>query len=86
MLAQLLRNEYLHREVREKGGAYGSGASVSTAAFSMTSYRDPYVNQTLTAFENAVRWTLQRESYKDEVLSGASRFIQEGVCERDAES
>jgi hypothetical protein len=48
-----MSNAYLHREVREKGGAYGAGASVGTTAFSMTSYRDP---QPAKARADGLRW------------------------------
>ena len=43
MLAQALSTCYLHREIREKGGAYGGGCSASPLSgnFSFTSYRDP---------------------------------------------
>ena len=46
---------YLHREIREKGGAYGGFASYSPedGLFSLASYRDPHIVSTLKAFENA---------------------------------
>jgi Zn-dependent M16 (insulinase) family peptidase len=38
--SQLLSTLFLHREIREKGGAYGGGASHSTdGVFSFWSYR-----------------------------------------------
>ena len=43
VLAPFLRNGYLHGAIREKGGAYGSGASFDSnaAAFRFYSHRDP---------------------------------------------
>lgn len=39
-MAALLRNKYLHREIREKGGAYGGGAKTdSHGALTFYSYR-----------------------------------------------
>jgi len=58
--SQLLSNEYLHRRVREEGGAYGSGASASLSGevggFSMSSYRDPTPEKTIPVFEEAADW------------------------------
>ncbi|KAK7507320.1 hypothetical protein BaRGS_00001255 [Batillaria attramentaria] len=56
VLAKLLSRMFLHREIREKGGAYGSGAVSGDGVFSFFSYRDPHSTQTLQAFEDSVRW------------------------------
>jgi Zn-dependent M16 (insulinase) family peptidase len=49
VLGQFLGNGYLHRTVREQGGAYGGGASYdgSTGSFRFYSYRDPRLTETL---------------------------------------
>ncbi|XP_015767644.1 PREDICTED: presequence protease, mitochondrial-like [Acropora digitifera] len=39
ILANLMSAKFLHREIREKGGAYGSGAKISGGIFSFYSYR-----------------------------------------------
>lgn len=50
---------FLHREIREKGGAYGGGAkAVPGGAFTFYSYRDPHSTQTLATFDAAVEWVL----------------------------
>lgn len=36
-----MSNEILHREIREKGGAYGSGCRVGDGVINFFSYRDP---------------------------------------------
>ena len=43
VLSSILRNEFLHRKVREQGGAYGGGAIYDPFAgsFKLFSYRDP---------------------------------------------
>ena len=58
VLAAVLRNGYLHRTIREQGGAYGGGAShdANMGAFRFFSYRDPRLKETLTDFEDSVRW------------------------------
>lgn len=58
VLAGYLRNGYLHRVIREQGGAYGGGASQdsSNGAFRFFSYRDPRFSETLADFDAAVDW------------------------------
>jgi hypothetical protein len=58
VLGQLLTNGFLHRRVREEGGAYGAGASYDsdTGAFRFYSYRDPRLAETLADFDAAVDW------------------------------
>lgn len=60
VLAKLLRSRFLHREIREKGGAYGGFASfdADTGLFSMISYRDPHLIRTLGVFRQAVDWAV----------------------------
>lgn len=54
--AHLMENLVLHREIREKGGAYGSGATYSPASghFYFYSYRDPHLFSTYQAFLAAI--------------------------------
>ncbi|OAP56036.1 hypothetical protein AYL99_10188 [Fonsecaea erecta] len=55
VLGQLLVHNFLHPEVREKGGAYGASASASpiSGLFTMSSYRDPNPRTSLSVFERA---------------------------------
>ncbi|OUS26304.1 peptidase M16 [Gammaproteobacteria bacterium 45_16_T64] len=66
VLGGILRNGYLHRTIREQGGAYGGGASQESniAAFRFYSYRDPRLTETLTDFDRSIQWFL--ESTPDE--------------------
>ena len=63
VLAGFLRNGFLHRTIREQGGAYGGGASqdCSTASFRFYSYRDPRLEETLQDFDHAIDWLLNEE-------------------------
>ncbi len=63
VLGEFLRNGFLHRAIREQGGAYGSGASQdsSSACFRFFSYRDPRTVETLTDFDRSVDWLLDNE-------------------------
>lgn len=63
VLGDFLRNGYLHRAIREKGGAYGSGAGQDSgdAAFRFFSYRDPRLAETLDDFDAAIKWLLETD-------------------------
>ncbi|KAJ9300935.1 hypothetical protein DTO271G3_2099 [Paecilomyces variotii] len=54
VLGQLLTHNYLHPEIREKGGAYGAGASNGPikGIFTLSSYRDPNPLNSLNVFKN----------------------------------
>ncbi|OIO59114.1 MAG: peptidase M16 [Alphaproteobacteria bacterium CG_4_10_14_0_2_um_filter_63_37] len=58
VLAGVLRNGFLHRAIREQGGAYGGGANYSSdaGAFRFYSYRDPRLSETLADFDRAIEW------------------------------
>ena len=63
VLAAFLRNGFLHRSIREQGGAYGGGAShdPNIAAFRFFSYRDPRLVETLDDFDASIRWLLESQ-------------------------
>ena len=65
VLGGFLRNNYLHRTIREQGGAYGGGAGYDpdSAVFRFYSYRDPRLAETLTDFDHALEW-LQSEEHE----------------------
>ncbi|MDA1301475.1 MAG: insulinase family protein [Proteobacteria bacterium] len=58
VLAGVMRNGFLHPVIREQGGAYGGGAGhdLSNGIFRLYSYRDPNLEQTFTAFDEAIDW------------------------------
>ena len=60
VLGGVLRNGYLHRAIREQGGAYGAGASQDsqTGAFRFFSYRDPRITETLNDFDRSIDWLM----------------------------
>ena len=63
VLANYLRDAFLHRELREKGGAYGAvaQASIGGGTFYMASYRDPNIVRTYDTFDSAIRWVVDGE-------------------------
>lgn len=60
VLGGFLRNGFLHRAIRETGGAYGGGASQDSniGAFRFYSYRDPRLQGTLADFDQSIEWLL----------------------------
>lgn len=69
VLAKLLRAGYLHREIREKGGAYGglAGFDPEGGLFSLLSYRDPHIARTLRVFDDAIAWAATGRFSDEEV-------------------
>lgn len=63
VLGGFLRNGYLHRAIREQGGAYGGGAThdSANACFKFYSYRDPRLSDTLDDFDQSIQWLLNNE-------------------------
>lgn len=84
VLGGFLRNNYLHTAIREKGGAYGGGASYDSdsGAFRFFSYRDPRLAETLADFDRSVEWLLKGDHsprlLEEAVLGVISRIDQPG--------
>ncbi|RJP86605.1 MAG: peptidase M16 [Desulfobacteraceae bacterium] len=57
-ISKMLRSLFLHREIREKGGAYGGFASYQpeNGLFCFGSYRDPHIVNTLNVYDAAARF------------------------------
>ena len=72
VLGGFLRNGYLHRTIREQGGAYGGGAGQDNhvGAFRFFSYRDPRIEGTLEDFDGALHW-LHNEPHEERQLEEA---------------
>ncbi|MCA1851057.1 MAG: insulinase family protein, partial [Beggiatoa sp.] len=69
VLGRFLQNGYLHRAIREQGGAYGSGAGYDgdTGAFRFYSYRDPRLGETLDDFDASLSWLTQHRHTKEQL-------------------
>ncbi len=74
VLGAVLRNGYLHSAIREKGGAYGSGAmqDSNNKVFKFFSYRDPRCSETFEEFKKSREWSLKNISQEqlDEGILG----------------
>ena len=84
VLGAFLRNGFLHRSIREQGGAYGGGAShdANIAAFRFFSYRDPRLADTLADFDASIQWLMNTHhdalSLEEAVLSVVASLDKPG--------
>ncbi len=84
VLGGFLRNGYLHRAIREQGGAYGGGAShdSANACFRFYSYRDPRLLQTMADFDQSVQWLLdsshEPQALEESILGVVSSLDKPG--------
>lgn len=80
VLSGFLRNGYLHRAIREQGGAYGGGASHDTdsAAFRFYSYRDPRLQETLDDFDKSLEW-LAKDNHEWQPVEEAILGVISGI-------
>ncbi len=79
VLGQLLTHNYMHPNVREKGGAYGASASASpiSGLFSMTSYRDPNPRNTMQVIQNAGKFAREKDWTARELEEGKLGVFQQ---------
>jgi Zn-dependent M16 (insulinase) family peptidase len=74
VLANYVRDTFLHRELREKGGAYGgyAQAGIASGTFYFGSYRDPNIARTYEVYDQAVKWVIDSdvdpEALKEAIL------------------
>jgi presequence protease len=80
VLSQLLTHKYLHPEIREKGGAYGAGASNGPikGIFTLSSYRDPNPVNTLNVFKKTGAFARDR-AWTEQELEEAKLSIFQGL-------
>jgi Zn-dependent M16 (insulinase) family peptidase len=72
VIGKILRSMYLHREIREKGGAYGGFAiyNPEDGLFGFGSYRDPHIVATLKTYAAAAEF-IRGRSYSEEDVKEA---------------
>ncbi len=80
VLSHILRYDYLWNNVRVKGGAYGTGISISplTGEITFSSYRDPSVKKTYRVFDNVKSYldklNLTKEDLKTYIIGCIGAF------------
>src|ERR1700674_927790 len=74
VLSNYLRDTFLHRELREKGGAYGgfAQAGIGRGPFFFRSYSAPHIVRPYDVFDQAVTWVtdgdIEAEALKEAIL------------------
>jgi Zn-dependent M16 (insulinase) family peptidase len=82
LLLVLLQQDYLHPLLREKGGAYGTGARVrNNGIISLSSYLDPNTLATFEVFDRSVEELLAKDRIDDLTLLEA-KIKQFGEVDR----
>lgn len=90
VLGAFLRNTFLHRALREEGGAYGGSASHSPGlgCFTMSSYRDPRVAGTYGDFQKSidsvVHGAIEQEDLDEAIISIAKSIEKIGTPHEQA--
>jgi hypothetical protein len=84
ILSHALTHGRLHREIREKGGAYGAGASAHglAGALTLSSYRDPAPGRSLAVMRDAGRWAAEewaRDAEGGRLLNEAKLSVFKGL-------
>ena len=77
--SKLLRSLYLHREIREKGGAYGGFAIYNSeeGIFSFGSYRDPHIKRTLDTYQKACDFMMSGDYTQTDVKEAILQVCSE---------
>lgn len=78
VLANLMSHKHLHTELREKGGAYGGGASYNATdgLFTMFSYRDPTPDNTRKVMLNSATWAVNHKFSDHDLEEGKIGIFQ----------
>jgi Zn-dependent M16 (insulinase) family peptidase len=74
MAANLISLNHLHKEIREKGGAYGSGARFTSGTCTFFSFRDPNPHKTYGHFEQGII-KISKGRFSDNDIKEAKLYI-----------
>lgn len=79
LASSLFDNLILHAEIREKGGAYGSGSNYipSMGLFTFFSYRDPHLARTYEVFYQAIDRIGKGEFSENDLEEAKLSFLQD---------
>jgi Zn-dependent M16 (insulinase) family peptidase len=72
VMASIVGGQFLHKYIREEGGAYGGNATVSSAMQQISFYtvRDPNIARSIEIFQKAIKW-LADGSFTDKDVDNA---------------
>lgn len=70
VLARILSGDYLHTQIRAKGGAYGAGISINQKGNVTTfSYRDPNLDDTFKVYDEIYKYLEKLEVSQEELTN-----------------
>lgn len=74
----LMENKVLHSSIREKGGAYGSGArfSTTTGNFYFYAFRDPHIASSINTFSLAIKDIANLDFSSQDLLEAKLQSLQ----------
>lgn len=79
VLSKLVSSKYLHPNIREKGGAYGSGVGINQSGLlNFFSYRDPNSTATFDIFDNSYDWVKKNE-FSDKEIDESKLGLFQGL-------
>ena len=69
LLSKIIQANFIHTEIREKGGAYGGIVhfSVNSGIFCFVSYRDPHLLETWGVYKKAIDWILAGKFNEEQI-------------------
>jgi presequence protease len=67
VLCAMINTQFLHKEVREKGGAYGTGCQSINGVVRFQSSRDPRASDTFEDFRRAMVWAKSIKKSEEEI-------------------
>lgn len=77
---ELLEQKHLHKEIREKGGAYGTGAGqLPSSLICLSSYLDPDSSRTLNVFTESINKLALTDSITEQELKEAKLSLFSSV-------
>ena len=80
LLSHLLTTGYLWENIRMKGGAYGTGASIASldGALTFMTFRDPVIAPSILAFRNSLDWAekLDDKTVQTAIIGSVGRELK----------
>ncbi|MFB0972596.1 MAG: hypothetical protein QMB54_06395 [Neofamilia sp.] len=79
VLGRIISGDYLHTQIRAKGGAYGAGIALNNKGNVVTySYRDPNLDDTFTVYDEIYKYLedleLTQEELTNYIISTMNQF------------
>lgn len=79
VIASVMNQTVLHKRIREQGGAYGGGCghNFTDGVFGFQSFRDPNIDSTFAAFDEALETILEGDFTETEIFDGVLDILQD---------